>query len=432
MLDWPTAVERLPNGNTLIADGGYWSGLGNEIIEVDRSGRVVWLYRGGLLFAHSAKLTSNNTIIISDTGNDRVIEVDRSGELVWSSEQWGQGTGMLADGSHLRYPNDVEEVPGGNLLITDRNNNRVIEVTRESKIVWKFNELKHPHDADRLKNGNTIVSSSDENRIVEIDQSGKVIWSFGEGQLNWPRDADRLENGNNLITDSKNNRVIEIAPSGKIVWSLSFDYWGMPYESDRLPNGNTLISLQQRRQVIEVDPAGNIVWEFRNYVQDHIHGRIENNNFEAEAYHGAEVPAAWVKAPLLSEGGARLLWDSEVHHNGTHSIAIEYDKRGTVWWQQTVQVKKGKLYRLVDRVKTANLHGFAHTQAAFLDDHGGFATDISKLPTTRGRRGSMDWDEDSIEIEAPPNATAVDIRCLVTGTGKAWFDEVVFEELPWG
>ena len=38
-LDWPTGVERLPNGNTLIADAGYWSGQGSEIHE----GKKVYL-----------------------------------------------------------------------------------------------------------------------------------------------------------------------------------------------------------------------------------------------------------------------------------------------------------------------------------------------------------------------------------------------------
>jgi len=435
MLDWPTGVERLSNGNTLIADAGYWSGTGSEIIEVDRLGQVVWRYGNDLLFAHSAKLSGNNTIIITDTGNERVLEVDKDGSIIWSSEEWGDGTGTLNDGSHLYYPNDAEEVSGGNILITDRNNNRIIEVDRKGDILWRFDKLKHPHDADRLPNGNTMVASSDENRVIELDPSGEIIWSYGNGDtnlLNWPRDADRLQNGNTLIADSKNNRILEVSPSGKIVWSFSLNYWGMPYESDRLPNGNTLIAIQQRRQIIEVDPAGNIVWGFRNYIQGHIRPYLENGNFEAEAYPGADLPAAWVRAPLLSEGGVNLFWDSEVYLNGTHSIGIEYDKPGTVWWQQTVQVKKGKLYKLSDNIKTQNLEGFAHTQAAFLDEQGGFTADILSLPTTRARDGTTDWSFDAIEIHVPENATAIDVRCLVSGKGKAWFDEIVFEELPWG
>ena len=45
MLDWPCGAERLPNGNTLITDAGYWSGLGSELLEVDRVGRIESVFR---------------------------------------------------------------------------------------------------------------------------------------------------------------------------------------------------------------------------------------------------------------------------------------------------------------------------------------------------------------------------------------------------
>ena len=35
MIEFPGSVERLPNGNTLIADGGDELGLGAEVVEVE-------------------------------------------------------------------------------------------------------------------------------------------------------------------------------------------------------------------------------------------------------------------------------------------------------------------------------------------------------------------------------------------------------------
>ncbi len=90
------------------------------------------------------------------------------------------------------------------------------------------------------------------------------------------------------------------------------------------------------------------------------------------------------------------------------------------------------LYKFSDTVKTSNLNGFAHTQVAFLDKMGTFLTDPHSLPGTRGRKGTTDWDSDEIEIRAPEEATGADIRCFVVGKGKAWFDKVSLEELPWG
>lgn len=435
MLDWPCGVERLPNGNTLITDAGYWSGLGSEILEVDTIGRTVWRYANGLIFAHSAKVLKNGNIIVSDTWNDRVLEMDRQGNVVWSSEQWGGGSGRLSDGSHLRYPNDAEETEGERILISDRDNNRMIEVDRGGNIVWLYDKLKHCHDADRLPNGNTLVASSDENKILEINPEGDVVWSYGDGSpemLNWPRDADRLTNGNTLITDSKNNRIIEVDKTGKIVWSFYLGYFGMPYEADRLPSGNSLISIQQRRQVIEVDPSGNILWGFRNYYQGHIKDQFKNGDFELEAYPGARYPVNWTKCTLLSQGPAKFLWDSEVYFKGTHSIGIEYYGTGSVWWQQTVRVTPGMLYRLTDTVKSSGLDGFAHTQVAFLDRMGGFFTEAYLLPGTKPRRGTTDWNSDTRDMRSPEETTAADIRCFVMGKGKTWFDNISFEELPWG
>jgi hypothetical protein len=111
MLSLPTDVTRLPNGNTLITDGGDWTGFGSEVIEVDAMGRMVWMYDEGLTFAHSAKLTVKGNILISDTTNNRIFEVNRDGKVVWTSESWRKGSGTLSDGSRFNYPNDAEETP---------------------------------------------------------------------------------------------------------------------------------------------------------------------------------------------------------------------------------------------------------------------------------------------------------------------------------
>lgn len=436
MLDWPCGVERLSSGNTLIADGGYWSGLGSEVLEVDRLGRVVWHFSEGLFFAHSAKELKNGNILISDTGKNRVLEVERTGNLIWTSEGWGGGSGRLSDGSHLSYPNDAEGTTEGTILISDRNNNRIVEVDREGSIIWLYDKLKHCHDADRLPDGNTMVASSDENRVYEIDPDGKVVWSYGDGSpavLNWPRDADRLDNGNTLIADSKNHRILEVDKSGKIAWSFDLRSFCMPYEADRLPNGNTLVSLQQRRQVIEVDPSGSIVWGFRNYFQGHIKEQLRNGDFEQESQLDLGNPAHWTKCPLLCEGKPpQFFWDSIVRYSGKNSIGLEYYGTGSVWWQQTVRVRPGKLYRLTDMVKTIELDGFAQTHVAFLNNLGGFFTTPDLMPHTRPRKRNTDWMWDSIEIRSFGESTAADIRCSIIGKGKAWFDYVVFEEVPWG
>ena len=182
MVEFPGSVERLPNGNTLIADGGDELGLGSEVVEVDPLGNIVWDYAENLSFVHSARLLNNGNILITDTTNDRVIEVNRDKQIVFTSDDWGNGTGTLSDGSHLRYPNDAHQLEDRTLLICDRNNDRCVLVNRQGEVRWQFSEgIEHPHNAHPLPNGNIMISDSDKNRILEITPQKEVVWSYGDG-----------------------------------------------------------------------------------------------------------------------------------------------------------------------------------------------------------------------------------------------------------
>jgi len=432
-LDWPADVERLPNGNTLITDAGYWSGQGSEILEVDLLGNIVWKYDKDLRFAHSAKLLPNGNILVTDTSNNRIIEINREDRIVFSSQDWDNGSGKLSDGSRLFYPNDAHFTPSGTFVITDRNNDRVIEVDRNGKILRQFGELKHPHNGEILPNGNLLFANSDANVVQEIDPTGKIVWSYGDKpseSLNWPRDADRLPNGDTLITDSKNHRVLEVNAQREIVWMYQMEKRGHLYEADRLPNGNTLISAQQRFQVFEVDWSGNIVWSFRNFYRpEPLPRTLKNPDFEIEAYPGAGCPADWYPCDLVSEGGANFDWDSQVYHSGNHSISITYTNPGAVWWQQIVQIQANKLYQISGYIKTDELDGYCQIQLSFLDEEGCSLHNIRELPGGTQFEGTNDWTPDTFEYHAPTQARAVEIRLLVTGQGKIWFDDISLIEV---
>src|SRR4030042_4377079 len=81
-VEMPLAVERLPNGNTLIADGGDHAGFGSEIVEVDPVGTIVWNYNKGLKFAHSARRMAKGNTLITDTTNNRLLEVTPDQRIV--------------------------------------------------------------------------------------------------------------------------------------------------------------------------------------------------------------------------------------------------------------------------------------------------------------------------------------------------------------
>ncbi|MBU0491042.1 MAG: hypothetical protein KKA73_25270 [Chloroflexi bacterium] len=426
ILDKPLGIERLPNGNTLITDtgGAFYTATDASVMEVDASGAIVWQYVGDLVFPHSAERLADGTTLISDTSNNRVLIVDAGGSIVWSSDSWGGGTGELSDGSHLLYPNDAEQLDNGHLLITDRNNDRVVEVDDNGQVAWAWTGLNRPHNADRLSDGHTIVSDSENNLIIEVDAQGNEVWRYGgEGLLYWPRDADRLDDGNTLITDTRNDRVIEITPEGTVVWE--FKGLSLPYEADRLANGHTLIADNNHKRVIEVDSAGSIVWSFRNFPETYP-ATVQNGGFEEVDAEG--LPAGWYAADLNAERGELMFAvDDTTSHGGQRSGFLSYRGNGRIAWFQIVQVEPGKEYAFSGYVKgTVGQDGIIACQLWFVDGMGG---PIGDPITVQAHTASMkDWVHDEKTVTAPANAAAVQVWCNLLSNGRAWFDDVSLAE----
>jgi hypothetical protein len=424
VLDKPLGIERLSSGNTLITDGGgaYYTTTDAAIMEINQNGELVWLYEGQLAFPHSAERLGNGYTLISDTSHDRVFSVNSSGAIVWTSDDWGGGSGNLSDGSHLHYPNDAEPLEGGHLLITDRNNDRVIEVDETGQIMWSYDELTRPHNGDRLPNGNTMIANSEENQVLEVGAAGEIVWSFGGDELlDWPRDADRLENGNTLITDTRHNRVIEVDPAGLIVWS--FTGLALPYEADRLPNGNTLIADNSHRRVLEVDPSGQIMWSFRN-LEEVLPDSLQNASFEDDD-DGDGLPDGWYPADLNAEGETQFLWDATVVKDGQHSAGGQYRGEGRMSWLQVVSIQPDTDYEFSGWLKAQILEGVVAYQLWFVNEMGG---PVGDPITVAPQQGSTDWVKGEIEVHSPPEATGVQIWGQIIADGRAWFDDVSWRE----
>jgi len=244
----PLGVERLSNGNTLIADGRVFTFFDAHALEVDSLGRLVWAYiKCDVPFLHTARrLPNGNTLMTSSSGN-KVLEVNRDGDSVWAMS------------TALAYPNDAYRLANGNTLITDRDNNRVIEVTPQRQIVWSYPSLNAPHNGNRvgLANRHTLVCDGHSDRVLELDSLGNIVWQYGSG-IDWARCVQRLPGNHTLIADSYHNRVIELDAANQIIWSAT----GLPnpYTAQRLTNGNTLVSAGD--SVVELDSAKNVVWKY--------------------------------------------------------------------------------------------------------------------------------------------------------------------------
>ena len=216
------------------------------------------------------------TTLISETNNNRVIEVDTNGTIVWEK-----------DG--LNAPVDADRLPNGNTLITTLLGG-VIEVNKSGAIIWNYSMIYGPSQADRLANGNTLIAGMYSGGIYEVNTSGGVVWSVEN--LNYPVSTERLLNGNTLVTEWEttqqgNGRVIEINNTGAIQWQWNSS--GIVIDAERLTNGNTLISDTGNNRVIEVDHSGMITWEKDNVSAPSRIQRLANGNTLIAQYTNGKV-----------------------------------------------------------------------------------------------------------------------------------------------
>jgi outer membrane protein assembly factor BamB len=208
--------------------------------------------------------------------DNRVLLVDDDGEIVWQYGVFGV-TGSGHD--LLNTPVQNTFLPDGNILITDQGNQRIIEVRpRDKTIVWQYgqdgvsgmgaNQLNNPNAAELLANGNILISDENNDRAIEVTHAtpSAIVATFtAQGTVSGVAFASRLANGHTLITDSNNSRIVEVDSGDNPVWQYftntrpGSDAAPLPTRAVRLRNGNTLISDQFNDQVIEVNAAKNIV-----------------------------------------------------------------------------------------------------------------------------------------------------------------------------
>ncbi|MEY4395978.1 MAG: hypothetical protein RL595_3227 [Planctomycetota bacterium] len=189
------AFQQLPDGNVMIAESGN-----RRIIEVNREGKIV---REVPLTVENPnphrdtrmarKLESGNYLVCHE-GDGKIREYDPTGKVVWTY-QMDLGGRPKAPG-HGVEGHGVEvygaiRLPNGNTLIAGGNNNRVLEVNPKGEIVWKIehNELLGIQLAwvttlHALPNGNIIVGNChagpNNPQLFEVTRDKKVVWKFND------------------------------------------------------------------------------------------------------------------------------------------------------------------------------------------------------------------------------------------------------------
>ncbi|MBV9533776.1 MAG: hypothetical protein JO321_00010 [Solirubrobacterales bacterium] len=136
----------------------------------------------------------------------------------------------MATSSLLRPGSDPSVLPG-DVLIADKANNRLLEVSPQGRIVWSFprpgdlargQSFNVPDDAFFSPDGRKIVATEEDDFVISVVDvaSRRIIYRYGHpgvpgggpGYLDNPDDAIMLRNGRIIAADIKNCRLIELRP----------------------------------------------------------------------------------------------------------------------------------------------------------------------------------------------------------------------------
>jgi hypothetical protein len=180
------------------------------------------------------------------------------GGRVW---EYGQDGRPRWEVTRLEGPNDVQVLPGGRLLIAERNANRVTERDRQGKVLWRHRTSGNPVACQRLPDGNTLVATF--NELYEVTADDKKVKSHTH-RMGF-RHAVRLPNGHVLYITS-NGLVEELDAAWKrevrsvrpAAYAAGASYWA---SIEPLANGRYLLALGGAGRVVEMDAAGKVRWE---------------------------------------------------------------------------------------------------------------------------------------------------------------------------
>ncbi len=189
---------------------------------------------------------------------------------------------------HLQPGSDPSALPAP-VLIADRNNNRLVVVDPEGRVLWQFpqpgdlqpgQQFLIPDDAFFTPDGKEIIATHEGDFVVTaIDvASRRIVWQYGQPGVHgsgpnhlWnPDDAIALPNGDVVTADIKNCRVLLVAEGshqplrsfgrpGQCIHRPPADL-GSPNGAFPMKNGHFLVTEIDGDWVDELTPDGQVVF----------------------------------------------------------------------------------------------------------------------------------------------------------------------------
>lgn len=233
-------ISMLPNGNVLLSTAP------DNVVEISPDKQVVWKHQAkpkagytGRVEIHGFQRLPNGNTLVAETGNLRLVEVDKDDQIVKEVPLT------------VEHPNShrdtrlVRKLDTGNYLVCHEGDGTVREYDPQGKVVWSYAlDLNGRPRSDghgpeghgvevfgaiRLPNGNTMIAGGNNNRVLEVNRDGKIVWSIDQKELPgitlaWVTTLQYLPNGHlifgNTHAGPENPQLIEVTRDKKVVWTL--------------------------------------------------------------------------------------------------------------------------------------------------------------------------------------------------------------------
>lgn len=234
------ALHLLPNGHLLTHTSH------TTVVEVTPDKRVVWTYEAkpkpgytGRVEVHAFQRLPDGNTMVAESGNSRIVEVDQDGKIVKEVPL------KVAKPDAHRDTRMVRKLASGNYLVCHEGQGCVREYDPSGKVVWEYKldlggrPRSNGHGPEghgvevfgavRLPNGNTLIAGGNNNRVLEVTKEGKVVWSVDQKELPgitlaWVTTLHVLPNGNVVIGNChagpENPQLIEVTRDKKVVWTF--------------------------------------------------------------------------------------------------------------------------------------------------------------------------------------------------------------------
>jgi len=206
---------------------------------------------------------AGGNIYVSDYNNNRIQVLSPRGTPIAS---FGTRSGGQAPGQ-FHGPAGVALDSAGNIYVADSNNSRIqkLSTTGRPLAVWSSGSggriFRGIHGLAVDSSGSVYVADYFANQVDKLAPSGNLVAKWGglgsgAGQFNQPVDVAVDRVGNIFVADFQNNRVQKLSPAGKAL--AEFTQWGKSGTAFARPHG---VAIDKHGNIFVADYANNVIQE---------------------------------------------------------------------------------------------------------------------------------------------------------------------------